>query len=94
MTTSKTALVMLAMFAVALGLIAWASPAPDRVTDRGLYEATAAQVIVPDCSDLQCFRVLVPVGPRPAARSVGRAVEGVRDARQRRAPPSASGCCA
>ena len=60
MTTSKTALAMLAMFAAALALIAWASPSPDRVTDRGLYEATAAQVIVPDCSDLQCFRVLVP----------------------------------
>jgi hypothetical protein len=60
MTITKGALVMLAMFTGALGIIAWASPAPDRVTDRGLYEATAAQVIVPDCSDLQCFRVLVP----------------------------------
>ena len=60
MTILKTAPVMLAMFAGALGLIAWASPAPDRVTDRGLYEATAARIIVPDCSDLQCFRVLVP----------------------------------
>ena len=60
MTTWKTALAMLAVFAVPLGVIAWASPEPDRVTDRGLYEASAAQVIVPDCSDLQCFRVLVP----------------------------------
>jgi len=52
-----------ALFATLVGaltLIAWFSPAPDRVTDRGLYEMTAAQVIVPDCSDLQCFRVLVP----------------------------------
>jgi hypothetical protein len=43
----------------ALGLIALLSPLPDRVTDRGVYEATAAQRIVPDCSDLHCFRVLV-----------------------------------
>lgn len=51
---------LFAVFAVALGAIGWLSPDPDRVTDRGLYEATAAQTIVPDCSDLQCFRVLVP----------------------------------
>jgi len=43
-----------------LALIAWASPMPDRVTDRGIYEATAEQIVVRDCSDLQCFRVLVP----------------------------------
>src|ERR1043165_2107391 len=43
-----------------LALIAWASPMPDRVTDRGIYEATAEQIVVHDCSDLQCFRVLVP----------------------------------
>jgi hypothetical protein len=51
---------LFAVFATALGVIASTSPAPDHVTDRGLYEATEAQVIVPDCSDLQCFRVLVP----------------------------------
>jgi hypothetical protein len=73
MTTWKTALAMLAAFAVVLGVIAWASPEPDRVTDRGLYEATAAQIIVPDCSDLQCFRVLVPwVLGRMPGRSVVR----------------------
>jgi hypothetical protein len=60
MSTWRTALAMLAACAAVLGLIAWASPEPDRVTDRGLYEASAAQMIVPDCSDLQCFRVLVP----------------------------------
>lgn len=48
------------VFAALLGAIAWASPDPNRVTDRGTYEASAAHVIVPDCSDLQCFRVLVP----------------------------------
>jgi hypothetical protein len=48
------------LFAAALAVIALASPAPDRVTDRNIYEGTAATLIVPDCSDLQCFRVLVP----------------------------------
>ena len=46
--------------ALLLGLIAWASPLPDRVTDRDVYEATAAHGIVVDCTDLHCFRVLVP----------------------------------
>jgi hypothetical protein len=45
---------------VVIAAVAWASPPPDRVTDRGTYELTAERVIVPDCSDLQCFRVLVP----------------------------------
>jgi hypothetical protein len=44
----------------ALAAIAWISPDPGRVTDRATYEASAALMIVPDCSDLQCFRVLVP----------------------------------
>jgi hypothetical protein len=43
-----------------LGSIAALSPAPDRVTDRDVYEAAAANIVVPDCGDLQCFRVLVP----------------------------------
>ena len=42
-----------------LGTLAWLSPLPDRVTDRDVYEATAARGIVPDCTDLHCFRVLV-----------------------------------
>lgn len=46
--------------ALPLAVIAWASPSPDRVTDRRIYEATAERGIVRDCSDLQCFRVLVP----------------------------------
>jgi hypothetical protein len=46
--------------ALTLGVIAWASPLPDRVTDRDVYEATAADGIVRDCTDLHCFRVLVP----------------------------------
>jgi hypothetical protein len=47
-------------FAVTLMAIAWASPEPDRVTDRVVYETSAARMIVVDCSDLQCFRLLVP----------------------------------
>jgi hypothetical protein len=43
----------------ALGTIAVCSPLPDRVTDRDIYEATAARRIVTDCADLHCFRVLV-----------------------------------
>jgi hypothetical protein len=54
------AIAVFLIVAPALALVAWASPTPDRVTDRRIYEATAAQVVVPDCSDLQCFRVLVP----------------------------------
>jgi hypothetical protein len=47
-------------FAGALVIIAWLSPQPGRITDRGLYQAAAATFPVPDCGDLQCFRVLVP----------------------------------
>jgi len=42
-----------------LGTIAWLSPLPDRVTDREIYERTAEYRVVPDCTDLHCFRVLV-----------------------------------
>jgi hypothetical protein len=49
-----------AAIAIVLMIVGALSPAPDRVTDRGTYEAMAAQIIVPDCSDLHCFRVLVP----------------------------------
>lgn len=43
-----------------LGAIAWASPPPNRQTDRAVYEAAAERGIIPDCSDIHCFRVLVP----------------------------------
>jgi hypothetical protein len=58
--------------AALLGAIAAASPAPDRVTDRDVYEATAIHGVVPDCGDLQCFRVLVPwiLGPLPGASTL------------------------
>ena len=60
MTSSRFVAAELAAVFVALAIIAWASPEPDRVTDRDVYENTAARIIVPDCADLHCFRVLVP----------------------------------
>ena len=61
-----------AALALCLGAIALASPLPQRVTDRDVYEATAAHGVVDDCSDLHCFRVLVPwiLGPLPGASIV------------------------
>jgi hypothetical protein len=50
---------MFIVCAVLLGAIAALSPTPNRVTDRDVYEATATHRVVPDCGDLQCFRVLV-----------------------------------
>jgi len=56
----------------ALGSIAWLSPLPDRVTDREIYERTASDRIVPDCTDLHCFRVLVAwtLGALPGSSTV------------------------
>jgi hypothetical protein len=48
-----------AALVVILGTLAWLSPQPDRVTDREIYERTAADGIVRDCNDLHCFRALV-----------------------------------
>src|ERR1043166_9087779 len=59
MTPQRTASVFL-IAAATLAIVASQSPVPDRVTDRRIYEAAADRMIVPDCSDLQCFRVLVP----------------------------------
>ena len=61
-----------AVLAVCLGAIAWASPLPQRVTDSDIYQATAAQGVVMDCSDIHCFRVLVPwlLGPLPGSSIV------------------------
>ena len=72
MTPARTPMAIWPAFAVALGLIAWASPLPQRVTDRDVYEATAAHGVVPDCSDIHCFRVLVPwlLAPLPGASIV------------------------
>jgi hypothetical protein len=53
-------LALAAAFLPCLLVIARLSPLPERVTDQGIYEASTEQLIVPDCGDLQCFRVLVP----------------------------------
>lgn len=67
MNNREERLAQFAAMALCLGAIAWASPLPPRVTDRDVYEATAAHGVVYDCSDLHCFRVLVPwlLGPLP-----------------------------
>jgi hypothetical protein len=56
----RSRIALLVALLAALGVIAYLSPQPDRVTDRGVYEATAQHFVVQDCSDLHCFRVLVP----------------------------------
>ena len=70
MSTARVAGVF-ALVVVVLAVIASVAPAPSRQTDRDIYEATANQFIVPDCSDLHCFRVLVAwtmgVVPGPSA---------------------------
>jgi hypothetical protein len=60
MTSGPSIPALTIAFTVALGTIAWLSPDPNRVTDRDVYERAAAEVIVPDCTDLHCFRALVP----------------------------------
>ena len=72
MTDGRRQIAHFAALALCLGAIAWASPLPQRVTDRDVYEATAAHGVVYDCSDLHCFRVLVPwiLGPLPGASIV------------------------
>ena len=57
--TSVPIVLRFLVVAATLAVLAWRSPVPDRVTDRAVYEATAALGIVADCSDLHCFRVLV-----------------------------------
>jgi len=59
MTTTVTRLGFVAALVIVLGTIAALSPVPDRVTDREIYERTAAYGVVPDCNDLHCFRALV-----------------------------------
>jgi len=45
--------------ALLLGSVAALAPNPWYATDRGTYEAIGRRWILPDCSDLHCFRVLV-----------------------------------
>lgn len=46
--------------AIVFALIATLTPPPSDTSDRNIYEQMAAQVIVPGCDLLHCFRVLVP----------------------------------
>jgi hypothetical protein len=48
------------LIAALLGVVAAVAPAPWYPTDRDAYERAARQLIIRDCSDLHCFRVLVP----------------------------------
>jgi hypothetical protein len=43
-----------------LGLVAALSPIPSFRTDQPIYEQMSREWIIPNCDDLQCFRVLVP----------------------------------
>lgn len=45
--------------AIVLAAVATIAPKPWYPTDRGLYETVGRQVVIPDCSELHCFRVLV-----------------------------------
>lgn len=46
-----------------LGVVAVLSPIPPfpAATDKPVYEQMSREWIIPDCPDLQCFRVLVPM---------------------------------
>jgi hypothetical protein len=59
MTAKRTAVTFVALVAL-LGAVAAVAPAPWYQTDRDVYEATARQGFITDCSDIHCFRVLVP----------------------------------
>jgi hypothetical protein len=48
------------LLTVLLGAVAALAPQPSYKTDRDTYESIGRQTILLDCSDLHCFRVLVP----------------------------------
>lgn len=50
----------LVLFAGVLSAIALVAPAPSWPTDRDTYNRIGRELIVPGCSELHCFRVLVP----------------------------------
>jgi len=54
----RSNLVIAAILALSLGLVAFGW-SPDYVTDRDTYEQVGRQLIIPDCSNLHCTRVLV-----------------------------------
>lgn len=70
--TRRESLVHAALILVALSAVAAAAPKPWFRTDDAIYEGTAQHFILPDCSDLQCVRVLTPwiVGRLPGPEIV------------------------
>ena len=49
----------IALFAAVAG-VAFLAPPPWFNTDRHMYERVAGEIVIPYCSDLHCFRPLVP----------------------------------
>ncbi len=54
----RSNLTLAAVLALVLGAVAFGL-SPDYVTDRDTYEQVGRQLIIPDCSNLHCTRVLV-----------------------------------
>ncbi|MDP2318133.1 MAG: hypothetical protein Q8O42_02180 [Acidobacteriota bacterium] len=54
----RSNLALAAILALVLGAVAFGL-SPDYVTDRDTYEQVGRQLIIPDCSNLHCTRVLV-----------------------------------
>jgi hypothetical protein len=48
-----------AAIAIVLAAVAAIAPKPWYGTDRGTYETVGRELVIPDCSELHCFRVLV-----------------------------------
>jgi hypothetical protein len=69
--TLRQSLVSFVLLAGILGGVAAAAPKPWFLTDEDIFEDTAQRFIAPDCSDLQCFRLLGSwiVGRLPGAKA-------------------------
>jgi len=65
-------LIQLVVIAGVLGAVAAYAPPPSWLTDRDTYDRIGRELIIPGCSELHCFRVLVPwlLGSLPGAALV------------------------
>ena len=61
MTSPPAAFVTPVAVVLVLGLVAALSPVPKFLTDKDTYEQMSREWVIPNCDDLQCFRVLVPI---------------------------------
>jgi len=61
MMRQPAAFVTPAAIVLVLGLVAALSPIPAFLTDKDVYEQMSREWVIPNCDDLQCFRVLVPM---------------------------------